>query len=58
MATEASGSKRAQFLALAGAAVERMFGSDAQNGLVTLAEREERACSHAHSHLKAVDRRA
>ena len=44
MATDALGPKRAQFLALAGAAFERMFGSDGQNGLVTFAEREERAC--------------
>ena len=44
MATEALDSKRAQFLALAGTAFERMFGGDGQNGLVTFAEREERAC--------------
>lgn len=44
MATETLDSKRAQFLALAGTAFERMFGSDGQNGLVTFAEREERAC--------------
>jgi uncharacterized protein with PIN domain len=36
--------KRAQFLALAQAAFERMFGADGQNGLVTFAEREQRAC--------------
>lgn len=36
--------KQAQFLALAAAAFQRMFGSDGQNGLVTFAEREERAC--------------
>ncbi len=36
--------KRAQFVALAEAAFHRMFGSDGQNGLVTFAEREERAC--------------
>jgi uncharacterized protein with PIN domain len=36
--------KRAQFLALAEGAFQRMFGSDGQNGLVTFAEREERAC--------------
>jgi uncharacterized protein with PIN domain len=45
MATEALDSKRAQFLALAGTAFERMFGKDGQNGLVTFAEREERACA-------------
>jgi hypothetical protein len=45
MATEALEGKRAQFLALAGTAFERMFGSDGQNGLVTFAEREERACA-------------
>lgn len=44
MATEALDSKRAQFLALAGTAFEQMFGRDGQNGLVTFAEREERAC--------------
>lgn len=44
MATETLDPKRAQFLALAGAAFERMFGSDGQNGLGTFAEREERAC--------------
>jgi uncharacterized protein with PIN domain len=45
MATEALDSKRAQFLALAGTAFERMFGTDGQNGLVTFAAREERACT-------------
>ncbi len=45
MAAEALDSKRAQFLALAGTAFERMFGTDGQNGLVTFAEREERACA-------------
>lgn len=44
MATEVLDHKRAQFLALAGTAFERMFGSDGQNGLVTFAAREERAC--------------
>lgn len=44
MGTEVLDHKRAEFLALAGAAFERMFGSDGQNGLVTFAEREERAC--------------
>jgi uncharacterized protein with PIN domain len=36
--------KRAAFVALAETAFERMFGSDGQNGLVTFAEREQRAC--------------
>lgn len=45
MATEVLDSKRAQFLALAGTAFERMFGGDGQNGLVTFTEREERACA-------------
>ena len=36
--------KRAEFLALAQAAFGRMFGADGQNGLVTFAEREQRAC--------------
>ena len=45
MATETLDHKRAQFLALAGTAFERMFGGDGQNGLVTFAEREERACA-------------
>jgi uncharacterized protein with PIN domain len=44
MATESLDQKRAEFLALAGTAFERMFGSDGQNGLVTFAQREERAC--------------
>jgi uncharacterized protein with PIN domain len=44
MTTETLDHKRAQFVALAGRAFERMFGSDGQNGLVTFAEREERAC--------------
>ena len=29
---------------MAGTAFDRMFGADGQNGLVTFAEREERAC--------------
>jgi hypothetical protein len=45
MATETLDHKRAQFLALAGRAFERMFGDDGQKGLVTFAEREERACA-------------
>ena len=36
--------KRAQFLAMAQEAFERMFGADGQNELVTFAEREQRAC--------------
>jgi len=44
MATAALDSKRVQFLALAGTAFDRVFGVDGQNGLVTFAEREERAC--------------
>ena len=35
MATEALDPKRAEFLALAETAFERMFGDDGQNGLVT-----------------------
>jgi len=44
MATESLDQKRAEILVLAGTAFERMFGSDGQNGLVTFAQREERAC--------------
>jgi uncharacterized protein with PIN domain len=44
MVTDVLDRKRAEFLALAGAAFHRMFGSDGQKGLVTFAEREERAC--------------
>jgi hypothetical protein len=44
-ATETLDHKRAQFLALAETAFAQMFGSDGQNGLVTFAEREERACA-------------
>ena len=44
MAMEALDRKRAEFLALAGTAFQRMFGDDGQNGLVTFAQREERAC--------------
>jgi hypothetical protein len=36
--------KRAEFMAQAAAAFERMFGADGQNGLVTFTEREARAC--------------
>ena len=44
MATEGLDHKRAEFLASAEMAFERMFGDDGQNGLVTFAQREERAC--------------
>ncbi len=44
MAADVLDHKRAQFMALAQAAFERMFGADGQNGLVTFAEREQRAC--------------
>jgi len=44
MAREVLERKRAEFVALAETAFERMFGSDGQNGLVTFAEREQRAC--------------
>lgn len=40
----ADASKQVEFLALAGKAFNCMFGSDQQNGLVTFAQREERAC--------------
>jgi uncharacterized protein with PIN domain len=36
--------KRAEFVARAEAAFDRMFGTDGQNGLVTFTQREERAC--------------
>jgi len=36
--------KRQDFLARAGQAFDRMFGADGQNGLVTFAQREDRAC--------------
>jgi hypothetical protein len=36
--------RRREFLEEAGQAFDRMLGSDGQNGLVTFAEREERAC--------------
>jgi len=41
---ERIGRKRAEFLARAGEAFDRMFGADGQNGLVTFQEREDRAC--------------
>jgi len=37
-------SRRQDFLEEAGRAFDQMLGSDGQNGLVTFAEREERAC--------------
>jgi hypothetical protein len=36
--------RRREFQAEAGRAFDEMLGSDGQNGLVTFAEREERAC--------------
>lgn len=36
--------KKAEFLAHAEQAFDRMFGADGQNGLVTFQEREDRAC--------------
>jgi len=44
MAADVRDLKRAEFMALAQSAFERMFGADGQNGLVTFAEREQRAC--------------
>lgn len=44
MARTALEQKRAGFMAQAGAAFDRMFGPEGQNGLVTFAQREERAC--------------
>ena len=44
MAKEALDPKRAEFIALAQTAFDRMFGDDGQNGLVTFSQREERAC--------------
>jgi uncharacterized protein with PIN domain len=44
MAPEVLDRKRAEFVALAETAFERMFGPDGQNGLLTFAEREQRAC--------------
>src|SRR3989304_3068847 len=42
--TEELERKRAEFLSRAGEAFDGMFGKDGQNGLVTFAEREGRAC--------------
>ena len=47
MAAEPSDRKRAEFLSRAGQPFDRMFGADGQNGLVTFAQREERACEVA-----------
>jgi hypothetical protein len=44
MAAEPLDRKRAEFLSRAGQAFDRMFGADGQNGLVTFAQREDRAC--------------
>jgi uncharacterized protein with PIN domain len=44
MATDGLDQKRKAFVALAENAFDRMFGPDGQNGLVTFAQREERAC--------------
>jgi len=44
MATGSLKCKRAEFVARAGEAFDRMFGDDGQNGLVTFAQREGRAC--------------
>ena len=44
MAAERLDGKRAKFVSRAGQAFERMFGADGQNGLVTFAQREDRAC--------------
>ena len=44
MATESLDGKRAEFVSRAGHAFDRMFGADGQNGLVTFAQREDRAC--------------
>lgn len=44
MATTRIEEKRAEFHRQAEQAFQRMFGADGQNGLVTFAEREERAC--------------
>ena len=41
---EQIGGRRTEFLHCAGEAFDRMFGTDGQNGLVTFAQREDRAC--------------
>ena len=47
MAAEPMDGKRAEFVSRAGQAFDRMFGTDGQNGLVTFAQREDRACEVA-----------
>lgn len=42
--SESLGKRRRVFQEEAGRAFDQMLGSDGQNGLVTFAEREERAC--------------
>jgi uncharacterized protein with PIN domain len=44
MASASLSGKRAEFVSRAGVAFDRMFGADGQNGLVTFAQREDRAC--------------
>ena len=44
MSTASVNGRRAQFLHRAGEAFDRVFGADGQNGLVTFAQREGRAC--------------
>ena len=44
VAREGLNRKRAEFLSRAGEAFDRVFGTDGQNGLVTFAQREDRAC--------------
>ncbi|MBU0616704.1 MAG: hypothetical protein KKI02_03205 [Planctomycetes bacterium] len=44
VAREGLNRKRAEFLSRAGHAFDRLFGTDGQNGLVTFAQREDRAC--------------
>jgi uncharacterized protein with PIN domain len=44
MASESLSCKRAEFVSRAGQAFDRLFGADGQNGLVTFAQREDRAC--------------
>ena len=44
MASESLSRKRAEFVSRAGKAFDEMFGADGQNGLVTFAQREGRAC--------------
>jgi uncharacterized protein with PIN domain len=45
MVTEELARKRREFGERALGAFDRMFGADGQNGLVTFAEREDRACA-------------